>query len=88
MELQRFSMFFVIKARRASLKRIQRRMEVLGIQSVIVKKYKLVKAEINIEQKRNSMNWYFTATSINQKWSTEITYIHTEKDGRIYQAFS
>ena len=63
-------------------------MPVLGIKSVIVKKYKLVKAEINIEQKRNSMNRDFTAASINQKWRTDLTYIHTEKDGRIYQAFS
>ncbi len=54
-------------------------MAVLGIKSVIVKKYKLVKAEINIEQKENIMNRDFTAASINQKWRTDITYIHTEK---------
>ena len=33
----------------ASLKRIQHRMTVLGIKSVVVKKYKPVKAEKNIE---------------------------------------
>ena len=51
----------------ASLKRSQRRMAVLRIKSVIVKKYKPVKAEINIEQKENIMNRDFTAASINQK---------------------
>ena len=60
-------------------------MAVLGIKSVIVKKYEPVKAKINIEQKENIMNRDFTATSINQKWCT---YIHTEKDGCTYQAFS
>ena len=58
------------------------------IKSVIVKKYKPVKAEINIEQKENIMNRDCTAASINQKWCTDITYIHTENDGCTYQAFS
>lgn len=51
----------------ASLKSIQRRMAVLGIKSVVLKKYKPIKAEINNEQKENIMNRDFTATSINQK---------------------
>ena len=71
-----------------SLKRILCRMAFLGINSVIVKKYKPVKAEKNREQKRSCMKWYFTAASINLKWCTYITYIHTEKAGRLYQASS
>ncbi len=85
MEPQRFSMFFVIKA---SLNRIQRRMAVLGIKSVVVKKCKPVKAEKSVEKKENIMNRDFTATSINQKWCADIMYIHTEKDGCTYLAFS
>ncbi len=51
----------------ASLKKIKRRMAARGIKSVIVKKYKPITAEINIEQKKNIMNRDCTATSINQK---------------------
>ena len=63
-------------------------MAALGIKSVIVKKYKPVKAEINIEQKENIMNRDCTLSSINQKWCADITYIHTEKDSWTYLAFS
>ena len=69
-----------------SLKRVQRRMTILGIKSVVVKKYKPVKAEKNIKEKENILNQDFTTTSINQKWSADITYIHTEKDGWTYLA--
>ena len=69
-----------------SLKRVQRRMTVLGIKSVVVKKYKPIKVEKNIKEKENILNQDFTTTSINQKWSADITYIHTEKDGWTYLA--
>ena len=61
-------------------------MTVLGIKSVVVKKYKPVKVEKNIKEKENILNQDFTTTSINQKWSADITYIHTEKDGWTYLA--
>ena len=59
-------------------------MTVLVLKSVVVKKYKPVKVEKNIKEKENILNQDFTTTSINQKWSADITYIHTEKDGWTY----
>ena len=58
-------------------------MTVLGIKSVVVKK--TVKVE-KIKEKENILNKDFTTTSITQKWSTDITYIHTEKDEWTYLA--
>ena len=46
-------------------------MTILGIKSVVVKKYKPVKVENNIKEKENNLNQNFTTTSINQKWSAE-----------------
>lgn len=69
-----------------SIKRTQRLMKKLGIQSVIVKKYKPSSSKRNIEERENILKRDFNATTINQKWVTDITYIHTIKDGWCYLA--
>jgi len=51
------------------------------LDSKILEVYYDCKGLQNIEQKDNIPNQNFSATSINQKWYTDITYIHTEKEG-------
>ena len=56
------------------------------MKSVVVKKYKSVKADKNDEQKENVLNQDSFTTSINQKWCMNMTYIHTENEGWTYFA--
>lgn len=69
-----------------SLKRVQRYMSSMGLRSIVVKKYRPYTSKSNIEEKDNFLNRDFKAFSINQKWCTDITYIHTLKDGWTYLA--
>lgn len=69
-----------------SIKRTQRLMKELGIKSVIVKKYRPSSSKNKIEEKENVLKRDFKATTINEKWVTDITYIHTIKDGWCYLA--
>lgn len=64
-----------------SVKRVQRHMKLLGIRSIIVKKYKSQKTSKVYDQGINLLNRDFSTTNINQKWVADITYIHTLKDG-------
>lgn len=69
-----------------SIKRTQRLMKKLGIKSVIIKKYRpMVKKQV-IPNKLNILKRDFSTTTINEKWVTDITYIHTIKDGWCYLA--
>ena len=69
-----------------SLKRTQRLMKNLGIQSIIIKKYKPISSKKKIEEQENVLKRDFQANTINEKWVTDITYIHTIKDGWCYLA--
>lgn len=70
----------------ASLKRVQRHMAVLGLRSIVVKKYRHYSSKCLIEEHDNLLNRDFKTTVINKKWCTDITYIHTVNDGWTYLA--
>ena len=69
-----------------SLKRTQRLMKKLGIKSIIIKKYRPTSSKRKIEAQENVLKRNFQANTINEKWVTDITYIHTIKDGWCYLA--
>lgn len=69
-----------------SLKRVQRLMRKADIRSIVVKKFRPQRSIGTIEERTNLLGQDFTTTSINEKWVTDITYIHTLKDGWCYLA--
>lgn len=70
-----------------SIKRVQRHMRRLKLCSITVKKYKPQRNNTSVpEGKPNLLKQDFKADAPNQKWATDITYIHTLKDGWTYLA--
>lgn len=62
--------------RKCSLKRVQTIMKVLGIRSIIRKKWKPTKASQDDGINRpNLLKQDFSTKQINQKWSADITYV-------------
>lgn len=71
---------------KCSIKRVQRHMVKLGLRSIVIKKYKPQSSKNEITEKENILNQNFEAETINQKWCTDITYIHVLKEGWTYLA--
>ena len=57
-----------------SLKRTQRIMKKLGIQSIIIRKYRPQASKNKIVEKENILKRDFSTKTINEKWVTDITY--------------
>ncbi len=70
-----------------SLKRVQRHMAGQGLRSVVVKKYNHHANHGAVpDDKENILKSDFGADTVNQKWCTDITYIHVQKEGWTYLA--
>jgi len=71
---------------KCSVKRVQRHMARNGLRSIVVKKYRPHSSKNEVPEKENILKRDFKADSINQKWCTDITYIHVLKEGWTYLA--
>lgn len=71
---------------KCSIKRVQRHMVRNGLRSVVSKKYKPHSSKNEILEKENILNRDFETRTINEKWCTDITYIHVLKEGWTYLA--
>ena len=70
-----------------SINRVQRHMKALNIKSIVHKKYRPHKSETAVyELGENLLNRNFSTNGPNEKWTTDITYIYTLKDGWCYLA--
>ena len=65
-----------------SVKRVQRHMAEQGLRSIVIKKCNHHSSHGGIpEDKKNILGRDFGAETISQKWCTDITYIHVQKEG-------
>jgi putative transposase len=69
-----------------SVKRVQRRMQELGIRSIVIRKYRPQSSKKVQEGRENILKQDFSAERPNQKWVTDITYIWTETEKWTYLA--
>ena len=72
---------------KVSQKRVARRMKVLGLRSIIVKKFNHNgNKKVDDKNKKNLLDQNFNAKKPGEKWVGDITYIYTKETGWTYLA--
>jgi transposase InsO family protein len=71
---------------KVSEKRVQRIMKRLGLHSVVIKKFRPTKTNAVYNEGKNLLNRDFSTTKMNEKWVSDITYVHTLDHGWCYLA--
>lgn len=69
-----------------SVNRVSRLMKQLNIKSIVIKKFRNYSQKIQKGNYKNLVNQVFTATRPNKIWLSDITYIHTIRNGWTYLA--
>lgn len=67
-------------------KRVWKQMNLMGIRSITMRKYRHYKSREKICLRNNILNRQFSTPTINQKWTADITYIKTKRNGWTYLA--
>lgn len=67
-----------------SLKRVQRLMKQADIRSIVVRKWKATPHPQPLIERENILKQDFSTTTVNQKWTTDMTYIYTIQEGWTY----
>lgn len=69
-----------------SLSTVSRAMVIIGIKSIVTKRFPMKKSRISDEEKSLIINYIkdLNITHLNQVWTTDITYIHTIHEGTFY----
>jgi len=72
------------EGRSVSLKHVQKLMKQLHLRSIVIKKYRPQRSNHPVISKENLLNQNFSTKTICEKWSADITYIPTKKNGWCY----
>lgn len=67
-------------------KRVWKLMNLMGIRSITMRKYRHYKSREAIGFRNNILNRQFSTPAINKKWTADITYIKTKRNGWTYLA--
>lgn len=69
-----------------SINRVYRLMKQMNIKSIVIKKFRNYRQKLQKGSYKNLVNQVFTAAKPNQIWLSDITYIHTIRNGWTYLA--